>query len=311
MVYWDYYGKTRENYDSMIASTKKLSREVWFAGGAWIWGGVTPHYSYSKLRNSLAVPACIDGGVKNAIFTMWGDDGAECPYYAALAMLMHAAAVAEGLGEAETKARFREITGAEYDAFRELELPNFIYGENITVGSANYSKNHLYDDPFLGIVSKNTNEKVNPAIYADYAKKLHSRAIENPGFAFLFETAAALCECLEIKFDLAERTRAAYVGGNKAALRALAEGDYTELSARLERFYAAFRKQWYTVNKTYGFEIQDIHLGGLMQRIKSCRERLIEYANGEIAEIAELAEQVFPHPDGNVPYKRTASACVF
>ena len=270
-----------------------------------------PHHSYSTFRNSLAVPACIEGGVKNAIFTMWGDDGGECPYYSALAMLMHAAATAEGLTEEEMKARFREITGAEYDAFRELELPDFIYGENITVGSANYSKNRLYDDPFLGIVSTNANEKINPAIYADYAKKLRSRAIENPDFAFLFETAAALCECLEIKIDLPERTRAAYAPGDKEAIRSLAEGDYTEFLARLERFYAAFRKQWYTVNKTYGFEIQDIRLGGLMQRIKSCRERLLEYAGGEITEIAELAEEVFPYPDGNVPYKRTASACVF
>lgn len=311
MVYWDYYADKKDVYDAMIVSSQKLSREVWFAGGTWIWGGFMPHHSYSALRNSLAVPACIEGGVKNAIFTMWGDDGAECPYYSALAMLMHAASLAEGLTEEEMKARFREITGAEYDAFRELELPNFIYGENTTVGTANYSKNRLYDDPFLGIVSTNAKKKADPAIYGDYARRLHARAEQSPDFAFLFETAAALCECLELKFDLPERTRALYAAGDKEALRALAEGDYAEFLSRLERFYAAFRKQWYTVNKTYGFEIQDIRLGGLMQRTKSCRERLLEYARGDISEIAELAEEALPYPDGNVPYKRTASACVF
>ena len=311
MVYWDYYGNTRDQYDAMITSSKKLSRDVWFAGGAWIWGGFMPQNSYSAYRNKLAVPACIEGGVKNAIFTMWGDDGGECPYYSALAMLMQAAAIAEGLSESEMKARFKEITGAEFDAFRELELPNFIYGENTTIGTANYSKNRLYDDPFLGIVSTNAKENEAPVLYAEYARRLHARAEENPDFAFLFDTAEALCECLEVKFDLAERTRALYAAGDKDALRALAENDYTAFLARLERFYAAFRKQWYTVNKTYGFEIQDIRLGGLMQRVKSCRERLLEYASGEIAEIAELAESVLPYPDGNVPYKRTASACVF
>lgn len=311
MVYWDYYAGTRKVYDAMIASSKKLSADVWFAGGAWIWGGFVPHHSYSTFRNSLAVPACIEGGVKNAIFTMWGDDGAECPYYSALAMLMHAAAVAEGLTEEEMKARFKEITGAGYDAFRELELPNFIYGENTTVGTANYSKNRLYDDPFLGIVSTNAKAEASATLYADYAKRLHAHAEQAPAFAFLFETAAALCRCLEIKFDLAERTRALYASGDKSGLKALAENDYTEFLARLEQFYASFRKQWYTVNKTYGFEIQDIRLGGLMQRTKSCRERLLEYANGDIPEIAELAEEVLPYPDGNVPYKRTASACVF
>ena len=311
MVYWDYYGNRRAVYDAMITSSKKLSREVWFAGGAWIWGGFVPHHSYSGFRNSLAIPACIEGGIKNAVFTMWGDDGGECPYYSALGMLMRAAAIAEGLTESEMKARFREITGAEYDAFRELELPNFIYGENVTVGTANYSKNRLYDDLFLGIVSTNSGGEANPLLFADYAHRLHKRAEEAPAFAFLFETAAALCECLEVKFDLAARTRALYTAGDKAGLRALAENEYSEFIVRLERFYTAFRKQWYKVNKTYGFEIQDIRLGGLMQRAKSCRERLLLYAGGEIGEIEELQEEVLPCPDGNLSYKRSASACVF
>jgi hypothetical protein len=93
-------------------------------------------------------------------------------------------------------------------------------------------------------------------------------------------------------------------------LRTLAKTDYTELVSRLERFHRAFRKQWYTANKTYGFEVQDLRLGGLMQRIKSCRERLLEYADGEIAEIAELAEEVFPIEDGNIHYRKTVSACI-
>ena len=308
MVYWDYYGEKREVYDAMIASSYKLSDNVWFAGGAWIWGGLMPHNTLSNRRNKIAIPACIDGGVKNAIFTMWGDDGAECPYTSALGMLMEAAAIAEGLSEDEKRARFKEITGEDFDAFCELELPNYIYGKDVGVGTANYSKNRLYDDPFLGIVSTNADEKAKKEIFAEYAKKLRANAAESKNFAYLFETAAALCECLEIKFDLYVRTKALYTAGDKAALLALAENEYTEFLARLEVFYKAFRKQWYTVNKTYGFEIQDMRLGGLMQRTKSCRERLISYANGETDEIAELCEETLPFPDGNVPYWKAVSA---
>ncbi len=307
MVYWDYYGNTRGHYDAMITSSKKLSSDVWFAGGAWIWSCFMPHNSHSIFRNNLAIPACIEGGIKNAVFTMWGDNGAECPYFSALAMLMHAAAVAEGLTEEEMKARFREITGEEYDAFRELELPNFVYGKDTTIGTANYCKNRLYDDPFLGIVSTNA-PGADSANYKEYAKIFRARAEESKNFAFLFENAAALCECLEIKFDLAERTRTLYAAGDKEGLCALAENEYTELLARLEKFHRAFRKQWYTANKTYGFEIHDMRLGGLMQRVKSCRERLLEYASGEIPEIAELTEEVLPYPDGYVHYWKTISA---
>jgi hypothetical protein len=45
-----------------------------------------------------------------------------------------------------------------------------------------------------------------------------------------------------------------------------------------------------------------------MQRTKSCRERLISYANGETDEIAELCEETLPFPDGNVPYWKAVSA---
>ena len=307
MVYWDYYGNKREVYDAMITSSQKLSRDVWFAGGAWTWSTFTPHNSLSIARNKIAVPACIEGGVKNAIFTMWGDNGAECPYFSALAMLMHAAATAEGLTEEEMRARFREITGEEYDAFLELELPNFVYGKDKTVGSANYAKNRLYDDPFLAIVSTNS-PGADASNYEEYAKILRARAAQSKNFAFLFESAAALCECMEIKLDLAWCTRECYYAGDKNGLRKLAENEYTEFLLRLEKFYAAFRKQWYTANKTYGFEVQDQRLGGLMQRIKSCRERLLEYADGEIDEIAELCEDVLPFTDGHTQYQKAVSA---
>ena len=82
----------------------------------------------------------------------------------------------------------------------------------------------------------------------------------------------------------------------------MAEKDYTELLKRLEQFYLAFQTQWYTVNKTYGFEIQDARLGGLMQRIKSCRMRILSYCNGASAAIDELSEPVLPNDGGNVPF---------
>ena len=105
-----------------------------------------------------------------------------------------------------------------------------------------------------------------------------------------------------------ERTRALYSAQDKAGLLSLAENEYTECIARVEKFHRAFRKQWYTVNKTYGFEVQDTRLGGLIQRLKSCRDRLLDYANGVIISIDELEENTEKYPDGNVPYVKTVSA---
>ena len=304
MVYWDYYSNAATRYDAMLESHKNLSDKVWFAGGSWVWGGFAPHSRYSNVRNALAIPACIRHGVRNAFLTMWGDNGGECPYASALAGLMYAAALAEEMDEAEMKAKFKEITGEDYDAFLELDLPNYIFGENTTVGTANYSKNRLYDDPFLAMFIDNANSKnADAAIYTEYAARLHENAKKgNSEYACLFESMACLCDVLSVKFDLGVRTRVLYAAGDKEGLRALAEQDYTKALALLESFYTAYRKQWYTFNKTYGFEVQDTRLGGLERRLKNCREQLIAYANGEIETIEELNEEVIPLRDGNFPY---------
>jgi hypothetical protein len=304
MVYWDYYSNTATRYDAMLESTKRLSDKVWFAGGSWVWGGFAPHTRYSNVRNALAIPACIRHGVRNAFLTMWGDNGGECPYASALAGLMYAAALAQEMDEETMKAKFKEITGEDYDAFLELDLPNYILGEDVSVGTANYSKNRLYDDPFLALLIDNgISKNADVAIYADYAARLHAHAKNSTTeYAYLYESMASLCDVLSVKFDLGIRTRALYEAGDKEGLLALAEKDYAETIALLDGFYQAYRKQWYHFNKTYGFEVQDTRLGGLERRLKNCKEQLIAYANGEIATIEELNEEVIPLRDGNFPY---------
>ncbi len=301
MVYWDYYSNTAKRYDAMLESTKNLSDKVWFAGGSWVWGGFAPHTRYSNVRNALAIPACIRHGVRNAFLTMWGDNGGECPYASALAGLMYAVALAEEMDEAEMKAKFKEITGEDYDAFLMLDLPNYVYGENISVGTANYSKNRLYDDPFLAMLSANAKE-ADGSIYADYAARLHESATNsNTEYAYLYKSMACLCDVLSVKFDLGNHTRELYAAGDKTGLLALAEKDYAKTLDLLENFYEAYRKQWYHFNKTYGFEIQDARLGGLMRRLKNCKEQLVAYANGEIGAIEELEEEIIPIKEGNYP----------
>ena len=138
--------------DDVFEKHLEFGREVWFAGGAWSWIGMIPSNRYTLKSMIPALDACREKKIKNVFFTMWGDNGGECPYASALAGLMYAAALAEGMDEAQMKAKFKEITGEDYDAFLELDLPNYIYGPEQGTGSSNYSKNRLYNDPFLGIV---------------------------------------------------------------------------------------------------------------------------------------------------------------
>ena len=300
-VYWDYYNIDPKVYDTMMTRSNELTPgRVWFAGGAWSWGGFTPHNRYSMCQNAEAIPACIRNGVKNAILTMWGDDGAETPIFAVLPVLMNAAALAEGWTEDEMKAKFLEITGVDYDDMLSLDLPNYVYGPDREVYSSNFSKNRLYNDPFLGIVDKNNEMPVDPAIFEEYANILHDNVAKYPEFGYLFKVQAALCDILTEKFDLGIRTRELYENGDKEGLRAIAQGEYARFETRWEDFYEAFRYQWETVNKTYGFEMQDLRLGGLLARVKNCKRRLLDYADGKTDRIAELEEPVLINDCGDV-----------
>ena len=64
-----------------------------------------------------------------------------------------------------------------------------------------------------------------------------------------------------------------------------------ETLVRLERFHDAYQAQWMQENKPHGFDVQDIRLGGLMQRVKTCRARLEDYCAGRLDRLEELESE--------------------
>ena len=108
----------------------------------------------------------------------------------------------------------------------------------------------------------------------------------------MFDSAAALADVLSVKAELGIKTRAAYLAGDTKALKCIAENDYTAAIDKLKAFYTAFRKFWFFENKPHGFDIQDIRLGGLIMRLESCRDRLLEFCDDTEKKIPELSEPV-------------------
>jgi len=107
----------------------------------------------------------------------------------------------------------------------------------------------------------------------------------------MFEFYRKLAKTLALKATLGVRTRKAYFSGDTVALEDIIL-DYEEVLKSLEEFHEAFQARWFKENKPHGFDIHDIRLGGLMQRIKSCKKRLEKFAVGEINSIPELEEPV-------------------
>ena len=292
LVYWDYYHDDKETYDGMFAAHKTFNNEIWFAGGAWTWTGFAPGNEVTMKRMRLAMQSAREHGVDNVLMTCWGDNGKECSFYAILPALYATKRYYDGETDMETiKREFKALTGEEFDALAALDNLNYVGGNRSVEG--NVCKHALYSDPYNGFLDCVCNKV---GVREEYAK--HAKTLEVLGkkskYGYLFESASALCRVLELKYDLGVRTRKAYQAGDKEKLKGLIN-DYEETEKRVDVFYKKYRALWYKENHPSGFDVQDLRLGGLKQRLISCRERLQEYSDGKIESIPELEEELLQY----------------
>ena len=295
-VYWDYYHDEERIYDVHFDAHKQMSKNTWFAGGTWSWGGFMPHNAYGMLTMQPGIRSAIKNKVKNCIITMWGDDGAECSKVAMIPSLFAISEFAKGNEDMDLiKAKFQKSFGISFDDFMLLDALNDINGTSVEYKTpVNPSKYMLYSDYFNGFLDVTVvggeGEK-----YRKLAPKLWAVAKKTRKFGYLFKTAAALAEALAVKFELGYKTRNAYKAGDKDELRRLAENEYKEVEKLIRAYLRAFEEQWFHENKPCGFDVQDIRLGATLQRTVSCRRRILDYVNGKIDSIPELEEELLPY----------------
>lgn len=297
LVYWDYYNTEKSHYDTMLAAHEALKAGTWFAGGLWTWTGFAPHNALAIRITKAALAACSEAEIQNIFLTLWGDDGGECSRFAVLPAMFYASQLRQGETEdAKIFERFSERFGVAWEDFMLLDLPGTAndYAEVYT----NADKYLLYQDPFFGLC-ESLRDGEESARYAACAERL--RAVKSRGeFAPLFETMTALCDVLTVKAELCEKTRRAYCTGGEA-LQAVLQ-DYRELENRLKVFYRALCAQWAWENKPFGFEVQDLRIGGLMLRVRHCREKLERYAAGACSRIEELEQPLLDLKGGGIAF---------
>lgn len=307
LVYWDYYSESAEAYSDMLSNHEQLSDKIWFAGGIWTWIGFMPMNRYSISNMCMALDACKKHKIKNVFFTMWGNNGAECSRYASIPSLFYLSEYARGnKDEEKIKAKFKRILGADYDAFMALEDIKMAYkGQAVSRGQGD--RMALYSDLFNGFLDAKVKDGFEREL-ALAAEKHRESARKYRKWAYMFDSAAKLCDVLAMKYTLGIRTRCAYRAKDLEELKRLANEEYTRLYKAVDRFALAFEKQWYTENKTAGFDVQDIRLGGLMRRIDSCRRRLLDYVSGKISFIEELECELIPLDEAPIIHNYTEIA---
>lgn len=286
LVYWDYYSTDKSRYDTMIKAHRNFDRPIWFAGGIWTWVGFLPKNGFSIKASIAAVKSCIDNGVENMIFTLWGDDGGECSLFSVLPSIFYVSQLRKGIeNEEEIKSNFKEMFGIDYDALMLLDLPEINGSDEVT----NPEKYMLYNDYFLGIYDPIAVDGLGEK-FKEASEKL-KRHVDEPEYGYLFRFTKALCDVMAVKYDLGIRTRELYSSHDKEKLKTVLP-DYEKVERLLETLLDDFRKMWFAEKKPYGFELQEARIGALIARTKSCKNRLADYANGKTEKIDELEEEL-------------------
>ncbi len=279
--YWDYYSTEENHYDDMLKKHKAITDDIIFAGGAWKWTGFLPHNRYSIKAGKAALSACRKNGVNDVVITCWGDDGAEASAFSTLPALF--ADADEAYGHPLPEGAFRRLTGLSLEAFLSIDEGNPYIESGETHN--NSSKYLLYNDPLLGIFDSLLRDDAGQQ-FETAAGRLETAAQSGP-YAYIFESAEALAQILVMKADFGRRLYEAYRKKDRAVLSNMVR-ETDEILRRLETFYQAFRRQWYRENKPFGFEVQTIRLGGLMQRFRDLQEILGDYLAGRTETIPEL-----------------------
>lgn len=286
VCHWDYYNLDPSHYDHMFSIHEGFAQPLWFAGGSWKWLGMIPANGYSLKTTEVALAAAKRKGIKHLINTAWGDDGAEASVFSVLPSIAYFSLKARGVSDEEMKLEFKALTGYSFEEFLKIEEPNNCAG-NAPNERANPTKYALFNDMFSGIFDPmlDRREREYFLLAAKNLKKLGGQ------YEYMFAAAASLSEVLYEKYDIGLCLREAYQAKDMDALLLLAKR-MDKILRKLRIYLEKFRAQWYTENKTYGFEIHEYRLGGLIERIKSCKKRLEAYCRGEIPNIDELCDEL-------------------
>ncbi len=288
LIYWDYYNTERKHYNWRISQYQKLTDRLSFAAGAWTWCGYAPGNVFAMKATKEAFIACEEKGIDDFFITLWGDDGGEHTAFAALPLIVAVSEYAKGNYDRDRIAdRFFEVVGIDHDLFFDLGLPNRFNAEDLK-HPVNVVNQLLFNDPFLGLCNKTV--KTGGREYFERIEKRLREGVINKEWGYIFEMECSLCRALALKCDLGLRTRALYSADDKDGLRAIANSDYKECIRLIREFRCSLKSFWDHDKKMFGFEVQDLRIGGILMRLEACAEALIDYADGRLGCIPQLDE---------------------
>ncbi len=320
LVYWDYYHTDENFYRQYLRMHRQLSDQVIFAGGGWVWNGVSPNLQGARDTTEPAMRAVKAAGIREAVCTMWQDDGAETPMGAGLSSIVRFAehGFAEEISEEALREQFAFLTGAPWEAYEllgEFDRPQ---------GSGFYdnpSKFLLYQDALMGLFDEQVKDWDVQAWYERLRHALQkledvtawqngADAPSRDGYAHsVLSLYIRLADALSVKAPLGRKLHEAYGKKDMEALAALAEKEIPLAMEKIRAYRDCREALWNLESRIFGFEVLDIRIGGLLARLESAKKRVEAYVKGETDSLPELEEPRLPFRPVKEGEEYTLCAC--
>lgn len=297
--YWDYYFSDPDMIEHMCRDHGECGREIEYSCGAWNWHGFTPKNYYSNRVTPLQVETAIKYGFDSIMVATFGDDGSECPIFNVLPSILTAAELFYGVSdEKERDRRSKECFGLSYDDFMKIDTIGVLgeehdYQDNCP---STLEKSAFYNDVMMGIMNDNIKQFAIEGKYARDAEILET--VPHSRYDYLFDTQIKYAKALALKAYLPIEIKEAYKNGDKQELKLIAEKKIPDCIKAIKEFEKALYIQWHKINKPFGYDVQQMRIGGMLLRLEMAKQRIGEYLSGELERLEELEVEDLPYIDG-------------
>ncbi len=312
LVYWDYYHDDKEFYLEWIKRHRELGHEPLMGSGIWTW---SKFWYDHKITQNTVIPcleACLNSGINEIFFTMWGDDGAYCEFDSALAGMAWTAekAFADDQEPEVLEKSFRAICGGSYaDHIMLSDAINSDFDGCFALPA------FFWDDPLMGKyyneLTKNSFEKYDIIVTAFEKNAARLEAIWDNSDAGDTSFAAALIKFILAKLKYSRKLRTAKNTADMSQLTEIVEQNIPSLVTELRAFSELFRHQWLKKNKPFGLDVIQVRLAGQIERFEETARQIKDFIAEKEFSLAELN---CPELSGNTPeggsYGKIASSSV-
>lgn len=302
LVYWDYYHWESAFYEEWIRRHRAMGKEPIFAAGIRAWSRFWTALPSSFQAIEAGMEAAVRQGVKEALLTVWFDDGTECDFYSTLPAFQRFADLAYGVtSRAESALNLKGSSGLDQEAWIQaayLDIPPDVVDPARSVG--NYSKWILWHDPILNFFGQHIPAGL-AKFYRDLAVKLRALAESGGAERRRLEFPALLAEALEAKLVLRERVEVAYANRDAQLARQIRQGELVMAEEKVTQLWNAHRVLWQSLYKPFGWETLERRYGTLLARLKSLALMLDTLADDPAVDFPEFevpAQPIFHHKAG-------------